>query len=324
MMILRFLLLVCLLCNTLQAQQRSLYSQWLLNPFAYNPACAGTEVSLVASLIYRSQWVDLPGAPETQQLNAHLPIHRFNSGVGLRLERDVIGPHQTTLALLAYNYQFELGTRYRLIFGVSGGYQQYVLDGTALRTPNGQYADQTLQHNDPFLTEGRVTAGSGVVEAGVWFDGGDWNIGAALQPAATPALRVNGNGLYALQPTAHLLVQSNYRWAINDNVMLQPGILLHSDWKKVQAEVAVMTHLNQKYLALLAWRGYSGKSRDAFILGAGLNINDRTTALYSFDIPQSALSSVQRGSHELTLRYRLNTPIGVGKLPPIIYNPRYF
>jgi type IX secretion system PorP/SprF family membrane protein len=327
MMIVRFLLRLTLLFGVavpLQAQQRSLYSQWLLNPYIFNPAYAGSEVSLVANAIYRSQWVDLPGAPETQQINAHLPVNRFSSGVGVRIERDATGPHQTTLAVLSYNYQWEINNRYRLHLGVSGGYQQYLLDGTALRTPDGQYTDQSLQHNDPYLSEGRVTAGSGVVEAGLWFDTESWAFGVSTQPAAAPALRVNSDGLYRLQPAMHFMVQSFYRLELKDNLMLKPGVLVITDTKKTQAEISLMAQLNKKYIALIGWRGFTGKSRDALIIGAGLDINDRTTAVYSFDIPQSALSAVQRGSHELTLRYRLNNPIGTGKLPPIIYNPRFF
>jgi hypothetical protein len=33
---------------------------------------------------------------------------------------------------------------------------------------------------------------------------------------------------------------------------------------------------------------------------------------------------VNRGSHELMLRYSLNKPVGRGTLPPVIYNPRFW
>ncbi|MEY3249463.1 MAG: hypothetical protein RL742_1506, partial [Bacteroidota bacterium] len=80
----------------LQAQQLPQYSLYMLNPYALNPAVAGTENTLILNGVYRQQWSDLRGAPVGQTLNAHLPVYRINSGLGLRLDNDAVGAHRAT------------------------------------------------------------------------------------------------------------------------------------------------------------------------------------------------------------------------------------
>ena len=117
------------------AQQAPQYSLFALNPYAYNPAYAGLENTLVATGVYRRQWSGLEGAPETQHLNAHLPLYVINSGIGLKIENDVIGAHRTTQGSVSYNYQLELGRNTLLSAGIGIGFLQYSLDGAKLRQP---------------------------------------------------------------------------------------------------------------------------------------------------------------------------------------------
>lgn len=88
-------------------------------------------------------------------------------------------------------------------------------------------------------------------------------------------------------------------------------------------EISTIFRWKENIFAGASFRGLSSSARDAAVLLGGLRINERTTLAYSFDIPLSALQAANRGSHELLLRYELNKPIGRGKLPPVIYNPRF-
>ena len=85
-----------------------------------------------------------------------------------------------------------------------------------------------------------------------------------------------------------------------------------------------MLRWRENIFAGASFRGFGNNSKDAAMLIAGLKLNEKTTLAYAFDVPLSPLNTVNRGSHELLLRYSLNKPIGIGKLPPVIYNPRFF
>ena len=308
---------------TLSAQQLPQYSTWLLNPYGYNPACAGLEQSLVANGVYRQQWIDLDGAPVTQQVNAHLPVYIINSGVGIRLENDAIGPHRTSQAMLSYNYQQEIGKNGLLSIGGGGGYQQYVLDGSRLRTPQGDYDNNGLQHNDLYLPLGKISVGIPIFELGVSFSTEKLLIGAASLPVFAPIIKERSPGRFNLQPERHYVLHGNYQFKFGDYLALTPGVLLKSDLVATQAELASMAVWKDKFIAGISYRGFSARSKDAVVIMAGLAVNEKTTVVYAYDIPVSGLQNTNRGSHELMLRYNFNKPIGAGKLPPIIYNPRF-
>lgn len=84
----------------LAAQQVPQYSLYALNPYAHNPAFAGLENTLVATGVYRQQWSRPCWRASCAAFNAHLPIYAISSGVGMRVENDVIGAHNTTQAIL--------------------------------------------------------------------------------------------------------------------------------------------------------------------------------------------------------------------------------
>ena len=323
------LLLWCTAYSRLAAQQAPQYSLYLLNPYAANPAYAGLDNTLVATGVYRQQWSSLEGAPVTQHVNAHLPIYRISSGVGLKVENDVIGAHRSTQALLSYSYQIPFGREAVLSIGVSGGYLQYALDGNKLRAPQGTYAEPgsgggVFTHNDPNLPEGKIQTGALVGEAGVFFQTRQIELGAAVQPVFAPVLKSSSKSDFSLTPVRQYLVYGSYLFSIGDHLTVKPAFLLKSDQIETQAEASGMLRWCENIFAGASFRGFSASARDAAVIFFGFKLNEKTTLGYAFDIPLSPLQSVNRGSHELLLRHSLNKPVGTGKLPPVIYNPRFF
>ena len=319
------ILFICGIVTLLPAQQAPQYSLYVLNPYAYNPACAGLENSLVATGVYRQQWSNLNGAPEMQHLNIHLPLYMISSGAGLRVENNLVGAHRSTQAILTFSFHRDLGRNAVLSIGASGGFLQYSLDGAKLRAPEGIYEPAgVIQHDDPFLPDGKVQAGTPLVEAGIHLQWKTLGLGLATQPVFAPVLEATSGGGFRLQPVRHYMGMATYQFSMGQNLAVKPGILVKSDLTETQMEISSIFRWKENIFAGASFRGLSSSARDAAVLLGGLRINERTTLAYSFDIPLSALQAANRGSHELLLRYELNKPIGTGKLPPVIYNPRFF
>lgn len=307
------------------AQQAPQYSLYMLNPYAYNPANAGLDNSLIVSGVYRQQWSGLKGAPVTQHINAHMPLYMISSGVGLRVENDGIGAHTVTNAVLSYNYQMELGRNSLLSLGVSGGYLQYSLDGSKLRAPEGTYVEPVFTHNDLLLPDGIVRAGTPIFEIGVFAQLNKLEVGVAMQPVYAPALRAStSTGEFRLQTVSHFNASLAYSITVNDRLTLRPAFLVKTDIAETQTEISLVARWRENIFAGASFRGFTTTSKDAAILLAGVKLNEKTILAYAFDIPLSALNIANRGSHELLIRYNLNRQIGVGKLPPVIYNPRFY
>jgi type IX secretion system PorP/SprF family membrane protein len=319
-------LLLILACR-ISAQQAPQYSLYMLNPYVNNPAFAGLENTLIVNGVYRQQWSGLTGAPNTQHINAHLPLYMISSGAGIRVENDEIGANRVAKAMVSFNYQLEIGKNALLSAGAGGGFMQYTLDGAALRAPDGVYPDGGvgLDHNDPLLPEGTARSGTPVFELGIVFQTRRLELGIATQPLLAPRLEAAvGDAAFRLQTVRHYIVQGAYAFDLGANLSVRPSLLLKSDLTETQTEVSTIFRWRENIFAGGSFRGFSNTARDAFVVLGGIKLNEKTTVAYSFDIPLSPLSSVQRGSHELMLRYSINKPIGVGKLPPVIYNPRFF
>jgi hypothetical protein len=47
------------------AQQHPMYSQYMFNMMNINPAYAGSRGVVSATALYRNQWVNIEGAPQT-------------------------------------------------------------------------------------------------------------------------------------------------------------------------------------------------------------------------------------------------------------------
>src|SRR5437879_3864453 len=62
------------MCQVGFAQQRSSYTQYILNNYILNPALTGIENYTDVKISARDQWVGLNGAPRTAYLTVHGPI----------------------------------------------------------------------------------------------------------------------------------------------------------------------------------------------------------------------------------------------------------
>jgi hypothetical protein len=79
---------------------------------------------------------------------------------------------------------------------------------------------------------------------------------------------------------------------------------------------------NENIFTGASLRGYNNQTLDAVALVAGFKLSEKITLGYSYDITLSNLNTVSNGSHEILVNYNLGKPIGKGRPPAIIYNPR--
>src|ERR1700733_6995334 len=92
------LLFVLLLVMAFQAfaQQDGLFSQYMFNTMLINPAYAGSRDVISLNALYRKQWVNVPGAPETMTFSADAPLKKEKMGIGLTMFNDKIGVTNST------------------------------------------------------------------------------------------------------------------------------------------------------------------------------------------------------------------------------------
>jgi len=305
---------------TLTAQQPAQYSLFMMNKLNWNPAYAGMENSLVATGIYRSQWQGIEGNPITQNIGVHLPVNIISSGFGLNLENDELGAQSRTTGTAMFNYQLPLSRRAVLALGVSAGFSQRTLDGSKLRTPEGDYVAGTIIHNDALLPVTPISGNLMTYGAGVYFLSEQLELGFSVRHLTEPSAPLSDALSMQLNRAYFFNVQAHFD--INSSITFHPAAIIRSDGVQVQTDLAALFRYNGNITAGASLRGYNSNSLDAAALIVGFKLNDHISVAYAYDFTLSAISQVSNGSHEVMLSYNLNRPIGKGRPPKIIYNPR--
>ena len=103
------------------AQQEPVYTNFTQNTLNVNPAYAGSRDALTLTVLHRSQWVGVEGAPITQTLTLHTPLISERLGVGFSAMNDKIGPSNTSQAYIDLAYRQPLGDQFKLSIGIKGG-----------------------------------------------------------------------------------------------------------------------------------------------------------------------------------------------------------
>lgn len=289
-----------------------------------NPAATGARNELMFNGAARRQWNSLPGSPSGYHISAQMPFPAIQSGLGVSLLQDQIGLQTQLEATVAYAYHLPLGRRWTLHGGLAAGFSQSGLDGSSIRTPDGQYPDGGgIDHQDGSLPNNGVNATAPLLHAGIMIDDAAWQFGAALRYAQGGRLQFAGadvNTAMAIQP--HLFAHVAYSWEIG-SAILRPTSVFMSDLNQWQ----LTTHLNliwrERFILGAGYRGLNGVTQDALLVTAGLYISERFLFLYAYEAGLSELRQVHNGSFEVMIQYRLPFGTSQGRLPGIIYNPRF-
>jgi len=126
-----------------------MFTKYMFNTLAYNPAFAGTPGYMQARLLYRNQWTGFEGAPKTQTLTVHAPF-KEKAGFGLSLINDKIGATGSTTANLSYAYQLQFGSG-KLSLGLQTGVMNWRANwndpGLRFRDPKG--TDEAFAETNP-------------------------------------------------------------------------------------------------------------------------------------------------------------------------------
>src|SRR5438552_10748804 len=113
--------LFALLACGAYAQQDILLSQYMFNHLLINPAYAGSKDYMMATLLYRNQWVNWDNAPTTEVATLHGPIGTTNMGWGGLLSHDHEGVTDRYDLYANFAYHLKLNEKFKLGMGLRGG-----------------------------------------------------------------------------------------------------------------------------------------------------------------------------------------------------------
>jgi len=276
------------------SQQRPQFTQYMYNSIAYNPAYAGSRQSMVISLLHRSQWVSVEGAPTTQTLSAHTLIPTLkNVGVGVSFVRDELGFESTTDAFANFSYTIDLDEdqKYRLAFGIKAGATKYDLNNDLLNDPIAGPDNFLNTINFSWLPN---------IGVGLYFRGDSYYLGVSAPTLFTYS--DNDTGFTSFDRSS-LFFNGGYLMEIRgSNLQFKPMFLIkYTDGAPLSADFSAFFYLNERL-----WLGGAYRLGDSFAGIVDFKITEKFTAGYSYDFITSGLGPFTTGSHEILLSYKFD------------------
>ncbi len=281
-----------LLSGNAMAQQQIQYTQYMYMPSLINPAYVGLDQVMKISLLHRSQWVGVAGAPVTQTLVISTPLGE-KMGLGFNLIQDKTGPAKETNASLDFAYGLQLNDReLKLSFGMKAGLQLLNVDYSKLTTQDP---------NDPSINENinsRITPNIGV---GLYLYNSDWYVGIST-PNLLSTKHYNSVAVSTVSSTTHLYLTGGMTFDLKENIKFKPAFLLKSvTGAPISLDVSLNVLFNNKFTTGLS---YNYKNSVSGLVD--FKVSNSLSIGYGYTADTSDISYFSGGSHEVLLRYYFN------------------
>lgn len=334
------------LAHAALAQQDPMYTKYMFNSLAFNPAYAGTKDYLSATALVRDQWLSWNksgdsyggGAPITYTASVHSPF-RQNTGLGAFISQDRIGSTSFTGIELSYAYRLRLNESMLLSLGLQGGLTHRSYNYEGLRFRHG--GDGAFDNS----------GGSGVMPnagAGAYLYSERFYVGASVPRLFESRMREmtrgdspSANDIYIARNYRHMYLASGAAFPLgSDNLVFKPSVLIKgvgwfgklgsssNNGNVVSTPTEVDLDVSLLFNKTL-WIGASLRTTTDYVFQGNSSHDsaDIWTAFYldnglrigaAYDYSLTRLQTFGNGSVELMLGYDLN--FSVKK----IVTPRYF
>lgn len=285
-----------------KAQQDPLYSQYMFNTLAFNPAYAGSAEVFTAMALSRHQWVGFTGAPSTQTLSLHSPLPGNKLALGGNLIHDVAGPAKQNSAFLDVAYRIRTGADTRLSFGLSGGVNFFQADLASLSTV------EVEPHNANI--SGKVLPNFGF---GLYWSSPRYYVGLSAPKLLENVIGDDG-AVATNHEFRHYFLIAGYVMDLGPDLKFKPSIMLRAvEGAPLSLDVNANFLLRER-----VWFGGMYRYGNGFGVMAQYQVNEQLRAGYAFDMTTTKLGAYNAGTHEIMLGYDFRFTKGR------TISPRYF
>ena len=277
----------------LQAQQDPQYTQYMYNMGIINPAYAGSKDALSLGALYRKQWVNIQGAPNTITFFGHTPVGK-NVGLGLSAISDEIGPVQEQNVYGDFSYTIDLGGEHRLAMGLKAGATFHKVDLFS------QVYNFVPNPNDPAFAENTNNAYFNV-GTGFFYYTENYYFAASI-PNLLKSKHLDFNGRQFGSEREHYFITGGYVFNVNENLKIKPFAMAKTAFNAPVSWDASLNALLYNRLEL----GATYRLEDSFGAMVNFTINPNLRIGYAYDHILSDLNITTSSSHEIILLYDIN------------------
>ncbi|MBC8156206.1 MAG: PorP/SprF family type IX secretion system membrane protein [Bacteroidetes bacterium] len=280
-------------------QKEMMYSQYMLNPLAINPAYAGSRESLNFALMFRRKWFGAQnsslatggggGGPISQTFSGDGAIANGKIGLGIQAQNDQLSTFGTTGVYGSVAYRIDLPALAKLSIGVQGGVN-------------------VLPVFDQFSGGFSVRQAVGSAGVGVYYQSPTFFGGISLPELVNKGVVLSGQALF--NATLPLFIQAGTKLNLADELVLIPSVLItRAANRPLGVDLNARLWLKEKLGLGVSLRANSlgVESKDYVQALAEYQLSSAIRVGYAFS-SQTIENPLfpQRSAHELTFKYALN------------------
>lgn len=283
-------------------QREPQYTQYMYNIGSFNPAYIGSVDRMDLSLLYRSQWIDIPGAPRTLRFGINLPLNNEKHALGLNVISDDLGPSSHTYADVGYSFHVSLSNATRLGFGLDVG-------GSFL---NVDFSKGTFENpGEPILETQVVRSFYPTIGAGLFMYGESWYLGTSVPNFLTDDL-YNAEVATIVEDKLQFNFIGGVVFDLSDRLKFKPAFLINFiSGAPATINGSANFLFNDVFTAGVAYR-----PDNAFSGLAGFQISNSIFIGYSYDYATTSLADYSSGSHEVILKFYIGQGMDRGPKSP--------
>lgn len=303
----RFILCILVISFPLQlaGQMFPLSDHYVVNALAINPAFAGCQDALSATISYRDQWVGFKDSPKSYILSVHTPVFNDRVGLGLLVENNSIGIFKETTFLGNYAYRMELQEG-KLALGLGFGVTVYNTAWNELVEADA---------NDMQLMNNSSSAILPSFSLGTYYYTKKYFIGISMPLFLNHELD-KSTGKYKIDNNfsgSNYFFTAGYEVGISPIAKLLPSLLIkYHPHNAVQIDYNAQINLKDRF-----WIGIGYRNRNTLVGMLQCQLNYQIRMAYSYDYNFGSIGKYMNGSHEFVLNY-------VFKFARKVIGPRQF
>ena len=277
--------------QTATAQQDAMYSMYMFNGLAVNPAYAGSRERASITALYRHQWTGLEGAPKTFVISGHAPLLNDKIALGGSIASDNISIFHVISMNVDYAYRIKIG-KGKLSLGVNA----------TLNNHRARWNELTLNDQNDQAFDNKKSVFNPNFGFGAYYYSDRFYVGASvphlLNSSLDKSFKLEGTEAVARQ-WRHYFFTAGAMFNFGKNVKFKPSFL----FKYVQ-NAPFEADLNASFLLKDAlWLGASYRTGDAVVVMIEYMFAKNFRAGYAYDITLTDLRKYSGGSHEIMIGY---------------------
>ena len=291
---LKYLVLMAVMAATLEvkAQQDPIFTQYMFNTQAVNPAYAGMWEKIGFISLVRKQWAGIEKSPFTQMVSFHSPVFNEYAGIGLNVINDRFAYEERLSIFADYAYELLVTPEKRLRLGMKFGFMNY-------KNPLRRYQLYPDYIFDPAFQEDidlKFLPNFGV---GVFYYDENFYVSASVPKLVKNDFVENRNNYSSLAEVRHFYLSGGYVFTLNPDLKFKPTVMARGALgAPVQIDLSANFMLNDRL-----WLGAMVRTGDALCLVAQWIFSNNLRIGYAMDITFTEIYRHQNGTYEFTLSY---------------------